>query len=514
MSTTKKLRTLTQELTLEEAKGFEVANVLLKLEQPRRQAAFFQHLNEKRDCIQAAAARHLNISPDRCRVAETTQWLKGSFNLCVPLVIEGTATQSRVLMRFPAPYLVGEDFHPGNSDEKLRCEAGVYAWLQDACPSIPIPQLYGFAVSTGQQFTSVAHLPLLSRWFHSLRRRVLLCLGYSPSSYVRHQNHSLGLKDLGVGYLLLEFIEPTKAQMLSNTWQPQDGQCARRSNLFRGLAKILVTLSHVPLPRIGSFTIDDKGLLSLTNRPMTWDIFKLENEHVPTDIPRDLTYSTTDSFVSDILHLHRSRLRHLLNAANNKFDCLYQMQTLTLARSLFPLLFRRDLRHGPFILALPDLHQSNILVDEDWNIVKIIDLEFAASLPIECQHTPTWLTGEGTDQLTPDTYDPPRQEFMRALKEEEERIHDQEGTLSSIMEQGWVTGTFWAALALQSPTALFAICTERILPAFTIEDDAQELSAPRLLMKLWGLDYQDLSEAKAADKQNYDKQLEEVFEKA
>jgi len=60
------------------------------------------------------------------------------------------ADSQRVLIRFPLPYRVGDKVCPGNGDEKVRCEAATYAWMQKECPSIPIPQIYGFALSTGQ----------------------------------------------------------------------------------------------------------------------------------------------------------------------------------------------------------------------------------------------------------------------------------------------------------------------------------------------------------------------------
>ncbi|EER28268.1 hypothetical protein CPC735_061410 [Coccidioides posadasii C735 delta SOWgp] len=69
--------------------------------------------------------------------------MHGSFNLCVPV----TTPANRVLVRLPLPYRVGEYVRPGNSDEKVCCEAGTYAWLRRECPSVPIPHLYGCGLS-------------------------------------------------------------------------------------------------------------------------------------------------------------------------------------------------------------------------------------------------------------------------------------------------------------------------------------------------------------------------------
>lgn len=146
-------RLLREEITYSTAKEREV-NVLHQLTYYDQQLHFFDHLNSKRDWMKAVVAHHLGLgSPDACHVAETKDWLHGSFNVCVPVTIHNwkrTQPGQRVLLRFPLPYRVGEAFRPGNGDEKIRCEAGTYAWLQENCPDVPIPRLYGFAISTGE----------------------------------------------------------------------------------------------------------------------------------------------------------------------------------------------------------------------------------------------------------------------------------------------------------------------------------------------------------------------------
>jgi hypothetical protein len=77
----------------------------------------------------------------------------GSFNVCVPVSINHSVdnARKRVLIRFPLPYKVGESYCPGNSDEKLRCEAAAFLWLQENCSrAVPLPQLSGFGFPSGQ----------------------------------------------------------------------------------------------------------------------------------------------------------------------------------------------------------------------------------------------------------------------------------------------------------------------------------------------------------------------------
>jgi hypothetical protein len=144
------------EITYSVAKEEEV-NILHRLKYHDERAKFFAHIADKRSWIAAVVAHHLNLtSRSSCRVADLEDWDHGSYNVCVPVAIDnwdGNRNQQpgrRVLIRFPLPYRVGEAFQPGNGDEKIRCEAATYAWMQENCPDVPIPQLYGFGTSTGE----------------------------------------------------------------------------------------------------------------------------------------------------------------------------------------------------------------------------------------------------------------------------------------------------------------------------------------------------------------------------
>lgn len=140
---------LRKEVTYSDIKDEEF-NMLHKLGYHAAKTQFFEHLHSKRDWMKAVICHHLGLdSPNDCQVAPPDWWLHGSFNVCIPVMI-GSWNNKKLLMRFPLPYRVGEAFRPGNCDEKIRCEAGAYSWLEKNCPEIPIPKLYGFALSTGE----------------------------------------------------------------------------------------------------------------------------------------------------------------------------------------------------------------------------------------------------------------------------------------------------------------------------------------------------------------------------
>jgi hypothetical protein len=57
--------------------------------------------------------------------------------------------------------------------------------------------------------------------------------------------------------------------MLSKFWEEKRQDKSRRTSLFRDLSRIILSLGRIPLARIGSFTLDNEGVLSLTNWPLT-----------------------------------------------------------------------------------------------------------------------------------------------------------------------------------------------------------------------------------------------------
>ena len=303
--------------------------------------------------------------------------------------------------------------------------------------------------------------------------------------------------------------------MLLHTWNERHQERDFRKNLFQGLSRILLNIARVPLPRIGSFTVNDDGSLLLANRPLSVVVQQLENEQIPVDIPRHLTYTSVDSYVIDILNcLHDSRLRHQPNGASDKSDCIYQMSALAAMKAVSSLFLRRDLRHGPFLFNLTDLHQSNILVDDNWNITCLIDLEWALSSPIEMIHPPRWLANQDIDQMHEETYDPVRQEFMDILEDTEQEFSIQpRQRLSLVMKQAWKLGTFWYTLALRSPMGLVRVFYDHIQPILASghEENSEFYT---IMLEYWTIESIPFVDQKLADKEDYDRQLREAFEQA
>ncbi|KAL1878372.1 hypothetical protein Plec18167_004444 [Paecilomyces lecythidis] len=181
-------------------------------------------------------------------------------------------------------------------------------------------------------------------------------------------------------------------------------------------------------------------------------------------------------------------------------------------KSISSLFFRPELRRGPFFLNFTDLHQSNLLVDKEWNIKCLIDLEWSCSRPVEMMHPPYWLTNQAVDGIDQNEYEKLHGEFMEVFKEEERKSCPQARiSLSQILEQGWQIGTFWYSLALDSPTGIFTLFYEHIQPRF----EKKHIDDPvffTIMQSYWCMNAANFIRKKVQDKETYDERLRAEFE--
>ncbi|UNI23400.1 hypothetical protein JDV02_009222 [Purpureocillium takamizusanense] len=219
--------------------------------------------------------------------------------------------------------------------------------------------------------------------------------------------------------MVLEYLSLETGRMLSDTFDAFRGEQTRRERLLRGISRLMLSLARVPQARIRSFQFHDDGTVTLTNRPLSCSVMILENDGAPRTMVRDETYSCTDAFVSDMLTFHDHRFLSQPNAIYSENDGRGQMAVTALLRVLSHRHVRRDLRNGPFVLQLTDLHASNLLVDDEWNVTGLIDIVCTCALPLEMLEAPYWLTGCAIDDVEGDEmgrFDEVRWEFMRMFE--------------------------------------------------------------------------------------------------
>lgn len=136
-------------------------NILAQLGYPRQRQEFVSFLSAHKAEIEAIVSFHLCVK--KCRASDVQTWLTGSYNVCIPVYISPPSSVRSVLVRIPLPYKVGEAQRPGNVDGKLRCEVASYLWIQEHCPDVPIPHLFGFGFPNGQSVRLIDNVSI-SAW--------------------------------------------------------------------------------------------------------------------------------------------------------------------------------------------------------------------------------------------------------------------------------------------------------------------------------------------------------------
>ncbi|ATY64825.1 hypothetical protein A9K55_005292 [Cordyceps militaris] len=472
----------------------------------------YMKLWDQSDAISALTLHHLGLSGQHsCSVSHPSQWLRGAFNVCIPVQVQQRHGALDLLLRCPMPHKVAEKRLPGTPEEKLATEVATYAWMQDNVPHIRIPHLYGLGFRGGEQFTHSRQRSLVRRVVHEVRRFANRLLGRPTlSNYTLHTSAAaLGFDS---SYMLLEYVREEQGTMLVSTWMEHKGDPKHRRTLFRNLSKIMLSLASIPQPCIGSFRFNRDGTIALASRPVTASMMVLENGTAPRTMAPDTTYRTAQSYAAAMLDFHDDKFLAQPNAVFDEADCLLQMAVHTSFRLHAYRFIGQDYNHGPFVLQLTDLNAGNIFVDADWNITCLVDLEWTCSLPVEMLSLPHWLTEASIDQICDKgyhAYNEIRREFMAVLAEVERELGNKHSVaLSQVMERAWQSDAFWFWSALNSINAMYRLAMDRLSPQLA-DDKTQEAMA-----LFWPTEARDeVVKRKLEDKERYDDELRCLFEK-
>jgi len=147
------------DITYELARKRDV-NIINEATYPGARKQLYQKLWDQRATIQALVRYHLRLrDEDACIVEE--QWIRGSFNVCMPVRVRSAGFNKTLIFRCPMPHKLAEAKYPGTIDETLSSQLGTYIWMQDECTDIRIPHLYGFGFSDNRHVSYLYCLKLL-----------------------------------------------------------------------------------------------------------------------------------------------------------------------------------------------------------------------------------------------------------------------------------------------------------------------------------------------------------------
>jgi hypothetical protein len=203
------------------------------------------------------------------------------------------------------------------------------------------------------------------------------------------------------------------------------------------------------------------------------------------------------------------------NAVNDDEDCHLQMLHITMLR-LLKSQFVDSHSEGRFVLQLTDLYSSNIFVDDDWNIVAIIDLEFMCALPPSMINVPYWLSVDNIDDIVEnmDAYNKMHETFLYVLQDEEQNASlENDSRLASTTQQSWTSCSSWFDRSLTSIDGM-AYCVEaHLYEKFGLSISKEEEDQwMRLMSSFWPTDSKQFVERKLREKAKYNEHVARHFE--
>jgi hypothetical protein len=298
--------------------------------------------------------------------------VRGSFNAIFPAFFDdGRAAALRVA-------LAGVNAFP---DEKVRVEVATMRYIEKMT-SIPVPHVYHWGTA--------AENPLGLGAFMII-------------DYIPHEGSVASVLGSPAAGEDEQYLDPNI---------PKD----KLERMYKQLANIMLELSKLEMPRIGSLQCRGEDDFFVGSRPLTLDMNELvKRGGIPPSIlpPETATYSTSQEWYEALADMH---VAHLTFQRNNAVESVDDCRDKFVARHLF----RQAVRHGEllslkkegkgasqkkekkdrasckeketFRLWLEDLRPHNILVDADLNIVGVIDWEWAYFAPAQFAYDPPyWL---------------------------------------------------------------------------------------------------------------------------
>ncbi|KAH9819877.1 aminoglycoside phosphotransferase [Teratosphaeria destructans] len=217
--------------------------------------------------------------------------------------------------------------------------------------------------------------------------------------------------------------------------------------------------------------------------------------------------SDAGRFLFGQLDFRHEAFRAQPNAVHDEEDCRLQMSHHIMLRTLLAKGVERS--EGPFALQYTDLHASNLFVDEDWNIVGVIDLEFVCSLPPSMLEVPYWFSAQYIDGLKRCLEEHNRQieDFLQVFEEEEIRVNSSL-PLGKIIRQAWVSGEYWIYNCLTSINAMPHLMEDHIWRRFGFRPSlSEETVFVRNLSHFWSEQSDDFVKQKVCDKKQYNDEV-------
>ncbi|KND88441.1 hypothetical protein TOPH_07035 [Tolypocladium ophioglossoides CBS 100239] len=228
-------------------------------------------------------------------------------------------------------------------------------------------------------------------------------------------------------------IEPGEPHVLDTNISEQ-----KLAFLYRQMANIVLQLSTLTFPQIGSLVQGKCGDFSVSGRPLIQNMNSLvEFAGVSPMLLPSQQYSTSTKWYSAMADMHLAQVTFQHNDAvldeEDTRDKYVARQLFRRLASTGRLAIGFDADEysceSMFRLYSEDLRPSNVLIDKDLCVVGVIDWEFAYVAPAQFSFDPPWWLLLKSPEYWPggyttwmEAYEPRLDTFLTVLEEEEEKM--------------------------------------------------------------------------------------------
>ncbi|WEW56652.1 hypothetical protein PRK78_002100 [Emydomyces testavorans] len=268
-------------------------------------------------------------------------------------------------------------------EEKMRSEIATMKYVAEKT-TIPIPRLYGYSIS---------------------------------------RNNILGLP-----FMLVEYIEGNTLYPTNLRTMDRD----KRKHLHAQIGDVYIQLYRQQFDRIGALTLDknDEHWVFASNRPLTVDVNEQEVSglEICNYLPPNRTFHSTIDYIYMVTKLISNDFHRGRDCIVNEDDARWYLYSIYASQSILMEWVNPKYNQGPFVLMHGDLRPPNIIIDDDFNIVSILDWEWSHTVPVQLFVPPSWLTNREITEISKDisslSYLSAVYNFIRQVEYQENAFHN------------------------------------------------------------------------------------------
>ncbi|KAI1318087.1 kinase-like domain-containing protein [Xylariaceae sp. FL0255] len=211
-------------------------------------------------------------------------------------------------------------------------------------------------------------------------------------AYELDENNSIG-----VPFILMEFLPGNTAMDAAGGYEVHKGliPLAYRRTFYRSVAECHVQMTALRFPKIGTIVKRTNGGYDIGPFPDIGGPFHTATSFFEAWAAHASFPSTKD----EILQMMKGGPAEEVLTAIDEFPSRIRKMASRLSRN----------DHGPFPLCHADFLHSNIIVDENFKVLGIIDWEGACTLPLELVAFPSFLNAMPITFDSPGNYDKNKQ---------------------------------------------------------------------------------------------------------